>query len=223
MLASSETSLSLLYTHVHVHVHVHVHYARVHFLYSVSGCASGCSSFLVIFFLARRGYSLLCLSLTSHPHIRTSTHPTHSATSRNFPQPPTTSHNLTQPHICTPIPHPILGGSPPLDQIARSCRLACPSSRYRANHEVAWGIRGFRYSWSPAGMITSPAGHHTHALDLLSIRQNSCWLTTTEVGEGGQCVPEKERAFNALRGGRSSGALVHRMYACSDRQPFSRA
>jgi hypothetical protein len=97
MLASSETSLSLLYTHVHVHVHVHVHYARVHFLYSVSGCASGCSSFLVIFFLARRGYSLLCLSLTSHPHIRTSTHPTHSATSRNFPQPHTTSHNLPQP------------------------------------------------------------------------------------------------------------------------------
>jgi hypothetical protein len=115
--------------------------------------------------------------------------------------------------------------SPPAEgsSIARSCQLVCPSSRYRANTKVAWGIRGFRYSWSPAGMITSPAGHHTHALDLLStFARTAAGSRARSRGRRSVCI-QKERAFNALRGGRSSGALIHRMYACSDRQPFSRA
>jgi len=48
MLVSSEASPFLLYVHVHVYVY-HVH---IHFFYSVSDCASGCSTLLVILFLA---------------------------------------------------------------------------------------------------------------------------------------------------------------------------
>ena len=48
MLVSSEASPLLLYVHVHVYVY-HVH---IHFFYSVSDCASGCSTLLVVLFLA---------------------------------------------------------------------------------------------------------------------------------------------------------------------------
>ena len=90
MLVSSEASPFLLYVHVHVYVY-HVH---VHFFYSVSDCASGCSTLLVILFLARRGYSLSYLGLAllqrraliPHPHIPTSPHP-HISTSPHPPHP----------------------------------------------------------------------------------------------------------------------------------------
>ena len=68
--------------------------------------------------------------------------------------------------------------------------------------------------------MTSPAGHHTHALDLLStFARTAAGSRARSRGRRSVCI-QKERAFNALRGGRSSGALIHRMYACSDRQPF---
>ena len=96
---------------------------------------------------------------------------------------------ISHTHLSFHIPH--LGDSSLLGQIARSCRLVCPSPRYRAPTKSHGGSRGFNTHGPLQDLITSPAGHHTHALDLLSTRQNSCWLTITEVGEGGQCVSKR--------------------------------
>ena len=186
MLVSSEASPLLLYVHVHVYVY-HVH---IHFFYSVSDCASGCSTLLVILFLARRGYSLSYLGLAllqrraliPHPHILTSPHP-HIPTSPHSPHP----------HIPT-FPAHTNGDPSPLDQIARSCQLVCPSSNIALTTKVAWGITGFRYSWSPAGYDDFPCRPpYTCAGFAIHIRQNSCWLTSTKSRKAVSVYPKGTR------------------------------
>ena len=120
MLDSSEASPFLLYVHVHVYVY-HVH---IHFFYSVSDCASGCSTLLVFLFLARRGYSLSYLGLAllqrraliPHPHISTSSH----------------LHILTSPHSHIPTfpasPHPHIPTSPLTPMVIRH-----PSTKSRGH------------------------------------------------------------------------------------------
>ena len=64
MLVSSEASPLLLYVHVHVYVY-HVH---IHFFYSVSDCASGCSTLLVVLFLAVMYLSIYILRVLTAQH-----------------------------------------------------------------------------------------------------------------------------------------------------------
>ena len=245
MLVSSEASPLLLYVHVHVYVY-HVH---IHFFYSVSDCASGCYTLLVVLFLAVMYLSIyiacthrparkqrgqhearpymststmfiftssirLCFwlfyspgvplsrptglffvlswsrsppaegshSTSSHPHISTSPH-SHIPT---FPASP-------HPHIPT-FPAHTNGDPSPLDQIARSCQLVCPSSNIALTTKVAWGITGFRYSWSPAGHDDFPCRPpYTCAGFAIHIRQNSCWLTSTKSRKAVSVYPKGTR------------------------------
>ena len=130
MLVSSEASPFLLYVHVHVYVyHVHIHFFYPTVLLAV--LLSWCSSFLP-------DGAILCLILVSLSssgglsfHILTSSHP----------------HIPTFPHSHIPTSPAHTNGDPsPLDQIARSCQLVCPSSNIALTTKVAWGITGFRYS-----------------------------------------------------------------------------
>ena len=117
-------------------------------LNSAFDCILGSSTFLVIFSTCPTGLFFVFSRSCSPP-----------AEGSSKPQIPRS--------LCVPVQD--IG---PHDQIARSCQLVCPSSRYRANTKVAWGIRGFRYSWSPAGFDNFPcrpphtcaglAIHHDH-------------------------------------------------------------
>jgi hypothetical protein len=133
---------------IHIHVHIHLHRTRVCALNSAFDCILGSSTYLVIFSTCPTGLFFVFSRSCSPP-----------AEGSSKPQIPRS--------LCVPVQD--IG---PHDQIARSCQLVCPSSRYRANTKVAWGIRGFRYSWSPAGFDNFPcrpphtcaglAIHHDH-------------------------------------------------------------
>ena len=227
MLVSSEASPLLLYVHVHVYVY-HVH---IHFFYSVSDCASGCSTLLVVLFLAvmylsiyiacthrparkQRGqhearpymtlrlpcsYSLLlsdcasgCSTLLVFLFLARRGY---SLSYLGLALLQRRAHISTSPHLHIPtFPAHTNGDPSPLDQIARSCQLVCPSSNIALTTKVAWGITGFRYSWSPAGHDDFPCRPpYTCAGFAIHIRQNSCWLTSTKSRKAVSVYPKGTR------------------------------
>ena len=173
MLVSSEASPFLLYVHVHVYVY-HVH---IHFFYSVSDCASGCSTLLVFLFLARRGYSLSYLGLAllqRRALIPTSPHP----------------HIPTSPHL--PLAPMVIRH--PSTKSRGHANWYVPVQNLALTPKVAWGITGFRYSWSPAGHDDFPCRPpYTCAGFAIHIRQNSCWLTSTKSRKAVSVYPKGTR------------------------------